>query len=234
MEFLIKKNNPIKEDANMRKIITFILMLVGLSTYASKGCVYYVSGDLEAFKKQAEEVDVSVILDVSKTTYMCKYSFKEFLRLYRRERGWETSCLDYFYEKFNQKIRCMTACDENSNTKYQFVIKVQDIDSRGFITAHIYVNELTSDKPLPLLHLILIGQDGDKNDPNPMRDPMKDAGEAMGVFFHKWFTLRTVTSYKDYLKNLQVDDMFYKNDKENTNDEYLEKVFNTEFENDNY
>ena len=212
----------------MRKIITIVLLLISLCTYAGKGKVYYVSGDLEAFKEQTEEVDVSVVLDVSKATYMTEYSFKDFLRLYRRERGWEVSCLDYFYEKFNQEILCMTACDENPNTKYQIVIKVYDVNSRGFITAHIYVNGYMCSKTQPLLHLILIGQDGDKNDPNPMRDPMKDAGEAMGTFFYKWLTLKTVTTYKDYLKEKEIreaDDAYYKSRNDFSIDEFLDKVF---------
>ncbi len=193
----------------MRKIITILLLLTSIYTFASKGKVYYVSGDLKEFKAWKEEVDVSVVLDVSKATYMRDYSFKDFLRLYRRERGWETSCLDFFYEAFNEEILYMTACDESPNTKYRILIKVYDVSDKGEISAEIFVYDLKPIGEKEVLHLILLGHDGDPDDLNPMRDPMKDAGEVLGAFLKKIIMGKTVDNIQDCI-NIKKGKIQYK------------------------
>ena len=184
----------------MRKIITLMLILVGLSAYASKGRVYYVSGDIDAFKGQTEEIDVSVVLDLSNATYKRNDKLENFLRLCRRDRGWETSCLDFFYEKFNREILCMTACDESASTKYRIHIKVWDVNAKGEIAAEVFVSDLKSLENKEVLHLILIGYDGDVDDTNPMRDPMKDAGEVLGKFFNRLINGNPVEKMQDQIK----------------------------------
>ncbi len=164
----------------MFRVFAVVLFCVVASfTYGAE----VTEGSLSCMKG---EKYITIKLDCSKLVYKKGRPFQDFLDKAPRLEDWEQESLRYFCLKFNEetyKVHLSAVLEKSKNSgTYELVIVPLTINGGGSIKGEAYVvNKETKEK----IATIEFKGEGDDDGEITLRDPLKEAGKAIGKIFYK-------------------------------------------------